>query len=343
MELWTWLRGREGAEWLARHYADNMQGLGGETRAMMRQMYAAETAKLENADPIYVSAEMCELIDAARASFEPEPLLRTDLLTDDGFVYFAAPFDVLDRFERPVTIKGFAWLPIISTKQEQEVMGAVTGTGKRGNPEISDDAYRSALDKWRGGHGYTGDGIALTVYADSQREFAFAKAFDPEIQRAELDLDKHFARRKLPKVIPMHLTPWWFGMDFGGNEWDEIGQPTGAAWWWRIVQTTLRLMQQRIAVRHEERLDRPLRREAKRLAYPERQVVVVRLRRERSETHEPYGEANYSHRFIVGGHWRWQWYPTLEGHRQIWISPYVKGPSDKPLVIKPRRAYTWDR
>jgi hypothetical protein len=73
--------------------------------------------------------------------------------------------------------------------------------------------------------------------------------------------------------------------------------------------------------------------------------VIVRLRREAGDEPpgEENGEANYSHRFIVSGHWRNQWYPSEKLHRQIWISPYVKGPEDKPLIVRPRRVFQWQR
>ena len=51
---------------------------------------------------------------------------------------------------------------------------------------------------------------------------------------------------------------------------------------------------------------------------------------------------NWTHRWLVDGFWRSQWFPSLGRHRQIWISPYVKGPEDLPLVIK-KRYYKWDR
>jgi hypothetical protein len=132
-------------------------------------------------------------------------------------------------------------------------------------------------------------------------------------------------------------------MTFDGNEVDETGKPTGAEWWWRIVQACLRLMQQRIAHRANERPGRPARREALRHGFIDHDVIVIRLRKERGEHQESGGAANYSHRFIVDGHWRNQWYPSGQVHRQIWISPYVKGPDELPLVIAPNRAYTWTR
>lgn len=46
------------------------------------------------------------------------------------------------------------------------------------------------------------------------------------------------------------------------------------------------------------------------------------------------GTVDYSHRWMVSGHWRNQWLPSRGTHRAQWIAPYVKGPDDKPLVIR---------
>ena len=43
----------------------------------------------------------------------------------------------------------------------------------------------------------------------------------------------------------------------------------------------------------------------------------------------------YSHRFIVRGFWRNQAYgPNHSLRRRQWVPPFVKGPSDKPLICK---------
>ena len=54
-----------------------------------------------------------------------------------------------------------------------------------------------------------------------------------------------------------------------------------------------------------------------------------RGRRRRHRLHPPLGRV---------GHWRNQPYGTKEDryYKQIWIAPYVKGPEDKPLVVKKR-------
>jgi hypothetical protein len=299
MGLWRWIRTAEGHRFMLSGYRESVSAFPIENIESGKQMcaaiYGAEESKLLTASPIFVSAEMCELLTAAVEGFAPEPLYATDLIAHTGFVWYETPFTIPDRYDDLVIrLKGWSWCPMESLSDD----GAVKETG-----------------------------LAVTLYSEVPEEMT--------------------TNRYPMGVAPIHLSPWWYGMTFDGNEVDLKGNASGAAWWWRITQVTLRLMQQRIAVQHTERPDRPTRREGKRSGFDvsdEREIVVVRLRRERGETSEPSGEgANYSHRFIVGGHWRNQWYPSGQIHRQIWISPYVKGPEDKPLVVSPRRAFTWDR
>ena len=289
--LWRWYGTPAGLDFLQTGYEINSQPLSENSRELLFKLYQSEPGRILSADPIFVSAEMCDVIDAAHSTFEPEPIFETDWLTQFGFVWYENPFVIPDRFDNPLVFRGFSWCPMIAS------------------PSVSDEGERMA-----------GDGVVVTIYAD--------------IDHPTVPLG----------FAPSHVTPWWFGMTFEGNEVDENERPTGAGWWWRIAQVTLRLMQQRIAVRHNETPSRPQRREAKRFDFNDRDVLVVRLRREKGEHHDPMGEgANYSHRFIVGGHWRNQWFPASSVHRQIWIGAYVKGPEDKPLVVNPQRAFTLHR
>lgn len=45
------------------------------------------------------------------------------------------------------------------------------------------------------------------------------------------------------------------------------------------------------------------------------------------------GTRAWSHRWFVRGHYRAQWYPSLQAHRVRWIAAYVKGPGDKPIAL----------
>lgn len=318
MALWRWYRTPGGQRWLSEDYAANARGLPPETQQLLDELYASEAGdRLLMCDPIFVSAEMCEVIDAAKDSFELEPLLESDVVTPRGFMLYETPFDVPDRFDNPTTIKAVSWTRTFAV-DSPETRDAIEDALREAGGSVG-DLEDLAIDR-----GARPNGISITLYAGTPPELAAAG---------------------MPTLAPIHLTPWWFGMSFDGNEVDPSNVPTGAAWWWKIAQTTFRLMQQRIASKHLARPDRASRREAKRAGFPDdTDVVVVRLRREESEGHDGDPEdANYSHRFIVSGHWRNQWYASHNLHRQIWVSAYVKGPEDKPLIVRPRRVFMWSR
>jgi hypothetical protein len=103
-------------------------------------------------------------------------------------------------------------------------------------------------------------------------------------------------------------------------------------------------MSQTIVEKAKETGDRTQRRRLERESVPT-EVVVIQFRKrkyynEKGEETEDSKKIDWSHRWLVGGHWRWQPYkdPVSGGEikKRIWISPYVKGPEDKPLVMKDR-------
>jgi len=106
---------------------------------------------------------------------------------------------------------------------------------------------------------------------------------------------------------------------------------------WGHVQCFWRLMSQLVMT--TEALPRQARRQRQRAGQIDT-VKVLRLRRSRTVMeHKGEGEGiAYTHRWVVGGHWRHQPYGPKSDryYKQIWIAPYVKGPEDKPLVIKDR-------
>jgi len=103
-----------------------------------------------------------------------------------------------------------------------------------------------------------------------------------------------------------------------------------------------RLCQQTIAVPHRQRVARPTWKRARKSWKDIKEVVVFTLRRAKNATGYEGEERDveWSHRWLVQGHWRNQPYKDGDGtiYKQIWIAPYVKGPDDKPLILK-RRAF----
>jgi hypothetical protein len=117
-----------------------------------------------------------------------------------------------------------------------------------------------------------------------------------------------------------------------------------ASWllFWRVMQ---KLMAEKIVQSEARVAGRPARREAKRFEMPTSILRVIELRRKRSnkEPDRENGSArNYTHRWIVRGHWRNQWYPSEGRHKQKYISEYVAGPEDLDLIVK-TRVWNWDR
>ena len=311
--LHRWYQTEVGHRWLQAAWREASEPLRPESREMLAQVYASEASRLGQTTPYFVSREMCELVEVASETFQPEPVYPTDVLTPSGFLMFERPFTIPSRFDEPVDLVGFSWQPYLDRRDLVSEDRPLTREDEM--MEWLEDRHKKGLM----------DGVAVTLYQPSSAE----------------------QREKMPGVgsmLPLHCTPWWWGMTFDGNEIDENGLATGAGWWWRLLQTTLRLMVQKISVRHIERLPRPQRREAKRYGIPIDETVVVRLRREKTPLpadHVPE-PANYSHRFIRSGHWRNQPYPKEGVYRQIWIAPMVIGDESLPLIIKPR-AYNWHR
>lgn len=94
------------------------------------------------------------------------------------------------------------------------------------------------------------------------------------------------------------------------------------------------LLDQQIAVSEGAGVDRHARRRAVRQGL-EPTVRVIDLRRRVPQPAMQRGEGrDWSSRWLVDGHLRSQWYPSLGVHRQIWIEAYEKGPLDKPLKLK---------
>lgn len=113
----------------------------------------------------------------------------------------------------------------------------------------------------------------------------------------------------------------------------------------RLVCSLWLLVQQRVAVQRVAPVSRAERRRWGRdHDTPIPEVVLVELRRPASTTHEDTAgvHVDWSHRWIVDGHWRNQYHPSTGEHVPTWIAPHIKGPDDKPLVVK-RKVNAWVR
>lgn len=122
----------------------------------------------------------------------------------------------------------------------------------------------------------------------------------PYGRRSRMDADRKFCERSLIKLF---------------------------AFWNLIRQTAVTVVEDQVP-------PRPERRRLLRSGFKTPPLVrVVHLRGSRSSRGDgSAGPKDWRHRWLVRGHWRQQWYPSLESHRPVWIAPHIKGPDDAPLL-----------
>ena len=62
-------------------------------------------------------------------------------------------------------------------------------------------------------------------------------------------------------------------------------------------------------------------------------VTYLSHRPRTSSASRPASGRTYSHRWVVRGHWRRQWYPSQNRHHPIWITEYIAGPDNSPVKL----------
>lgn len=331
MGLWEWLRSDLGRRHL-RAWARAECQSSPTKYSVFEMLVPYEEDKLLHADPVYISEEMVDLVEFAQEGWQPETFLEEDVLVPHAFIYLARPTYLHDRHGNTVNVRAISYCPIISEGT------AVAEDGVAVERRVIEAGDRETIDTERDDIDWTKHtrGLAVSLYSDLS-DLQDDGAVQTKEKLTEL-LDV------VPDLVHLHMTPIWFGMEPDGESWDvdHPDERTAYEEWWTLMQVLLKMMTQNVAARQSMAPDRHSRRRGIRRGFDPREVLVVKLRRPR---HEPTGserDVNWTHRWLVGGHWRNQWMPSLDRHRQTWISPYVKGPDDAPLIVK-RKAYEWTR
>jgi hypothetical protein len=97
-------------------------------------------------------------------------------------------------------------------------------------------------------------------------------------------------------------------------------------------------IQQKLLAATPQQAERHTRKRLAKLGWEAEPIVrVIHLRRRQTQQGAvPRTAQDWSCRWVVRGHWRQQFYPSRQTNHPLWITPYVKGPDEKPL--KPTRA-----
>ena len=306
---WAFLRSPKGHAFID-NYANDVRSKYPDQAYLLGDLRGKAEAVVGAAEPIFVSKEMCALIEYAWEKFEPEPMREDDLFLPAGWAYLEKPLVTTDVWGKRMVHRAIAWH---------------TGT----------DGGRS--------------GVHVMTFAGPDDEAGRDQYFDD--LSAE---DKARTRAFFGRALALgHATPIVFGDDPGDKDVptfaDDYGdRPTDdtvrqvSMDFHGYLQVLWRMMAQRVAVGMRVQASRASRRQNEREGWRENYITVVTLRRPKNDGDASHGSVEWSQRWIVSGHWRWQ--PYGDGtHRQIWIAPYVKGPDDKPLIVRGARIFKFAR
>jgi len=295
-----------------------------------------------SAECFFIKDEMTDLI-----LFASEKLDETDLFdptlapTDKGFAYFEKPVPLIDVRGRKLLINVITWEKIFNeeTGNFQITMSCWNDTARTPDEvaiEIissKNKALQELLKKIGRFHWIKSEMIKSGIIVGSKEIKLTEKALQ-EIK--ETTFDKSYGVKQKDNSLDYNRLS-----DKAWEEYKEkiITNPTNVV---RILHAYWLLMSQTIVEQSKEKGDRAQRRRLERENCPT-EVVVIQFRKrkyynERGEETEESKKIDWSHRWLVGGHWRWQPYkdPISKGEikKRIWINPYVKGPEDRPLVMK---------
>jgi len=287
--------------------------------AMLPSGHAIGVAEeiVAESEPIFITAEMLDLTRSAMESFDiTEQVHPEDFFLRDGMALLEKPFYAPDVQGLETAWRAVTWRYVELPPEAQGLSGEVEDADK------------------------TVPALEILLWWDTHDEDGWDLQHPEQIAFAR----QLYASWGMRWAI-MHAT--LVPLEYLSNlhHMSQEGDPQ--ATWMTFVRVFNRLMQERIVLKTRMRPHRAVRRNAMRLGMAEiKDVLVCELRRARPRGYEwpetDGGEVHYSHRFMVQGHWRNQWYPSQGRHRQKWVSPYIKGPDDKPFIDK-KRVWVWDR
>lgn len=255
--------------------------------------------------PTYsVAADMVTLVEAAAQSFPGQVLHREDLPSETGFVLLDRPIELLDVSENQTRFSAFTW--------EQADVQRI-----KGGQKIEQKGHL---------------GIFLAMYSDlddigdyERRRFDLSEDKVAKLQREAQDI---FGSSGL---VLLHVHGIQYDFEYDVSEVKLLQNHLA------FIESLWAIMQQKITLRQTWRAPRGMSRSIERAHNQPPEVQVITLRRIREATPEEAEEpgfVDWSHRWLVSGHWRHVWNEARHEMRLVWISPYIKGPEDKPLVLK---------
>jgi len=277
--------------------------------------------------PFYIDPRMNTLVTAAAESLPVDTVLRPENLpATHGFLLIPDGISEIDLRGQLMVHNAIAWFQraggvdvwFLSNKNDERDMLNTKHRWLFGEEAVRD--FPTIMPAVYGRIEF-GEGVPFSVGG--------TKVLPPEVT-AHLQVikgpDNHYA--------------WAWPEGYDLNEWmaESIQVVPNPSMLWLL--SVWLLMQQTIVDIRTESVDRPLRRQAEKRKMKQSEVSVIALRKRKQQVAEGESQIEWSHRWMVRGHWRQQWVGPRNGTPEeryqtpIWIHPFLKGPEDAPLLVR---------
>jgi hypothetical protein len=265
-----------------------------------RAFTTREVVRLNMSEAYFVTAEMMPLVRWASAGLDNTDSFAHDLWpTDHGFVIFEDSLITREMWGRTVTTCAMSW-------------GRLVANGRPGTLVV----FYTDINDPR-------DEVNKDVLTSNRRQ-ELADMGRLHVHHIQFIADSQLAGP--PVIVPeADYAKWAVGT--GQTLASEVDNDT------RFILALLMMLNQTVTSLKEAEVDRRTQKRMGRMNLPSR-VTVVQLRRTAGSRSEGESMVEWSHRWVVRGHWRNQPYKAEDGsvtYRKIWIAPYIKGPEDMPF------------
>lgn len=242
----------------------------------------------------WVSSEMTVLLRFAADTMPPEVLNPLDIPADYGFIVFEEPLRALDT------------------------------------DLVNNDALTISAISWG----------CVTVRGLPCLQMNFYQRTDEMMQREGGLKPGERSTVLIGDLYFLGASTWKVGAaaDDWGDYYDAADDTAKASYLEdrKLTHAFFLLIRQRVTSVATRAPDRAERRRAERAGYAQPPAVRIVTLRQRSVGAAPLEsrQVDWTHRWMVSGHWKNQWHPKEQRHVPTLISPFIKGPPDKPLVEK---------
>lgn len=296
----------------------------------------------------FVSDEIAQVVAAIAHEMPPEVLQPEDMPSTHGWLVFEDPYMLKDVRNNAIPVRALLWGTQEVGKEDYDQVpkqGIVVWCITDLNDRLIDDYFRwddpSKMVAMINNHlqltpaqvfAVTFNALALEM-VDRAGMYIYEKAGSPRLDRLEEDPE--------PGV-------WRFFDPSGARELAEAvrkrtGEVIPAEQFVRVrpepltqfLQALWRFQAQKLAAIERPHVPKTALKTLMRRQMHLGPVSVIKLRK-RERGNETGAQYVLSHRFVVRGHWRRQWYPSEQRHKSIYIQPFLKGPEDAPLLARDR-------